>query len=172
MKQLAASGKKLNIYDNVDFKKINDIVKKQESIGINQMYALSKKDEPELPKILFIFDDMLSDKAFKHHKSELSGFSCLCRHYGINMIVLTQKWTACPDTIRIQSSISILCSTDNYKKSMIEENARHGKEKEIDELYQDMNGRKDYSFMIIIKSNPAGSRTTVVSPDGSIEVFD
>lgn len=33
------------------------------------MYALKKEDEPELKKILFVFDDMLSDKNFKHHKS-------------------------------------------------------------------------------------------------------
>jgi hypothetical protein len=31
------------------------------------MLAISKDDEPALKKILFIFDDILSDKAFKHH---------------------------------------------------------------------------------------------------------
>lgn len=104
------------------------------------MLAVEKKDEPELEKILFVFDDMLSDKAFKHHQSFLSSFATLCRHYGISMICLTQKWTAVPDTIRLQSSISVLCSTDNYKASMIEENALHGSEKEFDKLYQEMNG--------------------------------
>jgi hypothetical protein len=65
------------------------------------MYAKTKADEPELPKILFVFDDMLSDVVFKSHQSELSGFACLCRHYGISMIILSQKWTSIPDTIRL-----------------------------------------------------------------------
>lgn len=78
LKHLASQKKKINIFDKVDFEKINDIVKKQEQVGMSQMYALTKQDEPELKKILFIFDDMLSDKAFKHHKSSLSDFSCLC----------------------------------------------------------------------------------------------
>ncbi len=37
---------------------------------------------------------------------------------------------------------------------MIEENALHGQEKEFDALYQEMNGQKDFSFMIINKSAP------------------
>lgn len=98
-KYLAGLKTKINIFDKVDFQKINDIVKGQESVGINQMFAQSKEDEPKLKDIVFVFDDMLSDKAFKHHTSDLSSFSCLCRHYGVSMIVLTQKWTAVPDTI-------------------------------------------------------------------------
>lgn len=90
------------------------------------MLALSLEDEPQLKKILFIFDDILSDKAFKHHQSFLSTFATLCRHFGVSMIILVQKWSGVPDTIWIQSNISILCSTDNYKKNMIEENALHG----------------------------------------------
>jgi hypothetical protein len=42
------------------------------------MYAQTKSDEPELKKILFIFDDMLSDKGFKSHTSQLATFSTLC----------------------------------------------------------------------------------------------
>lgn len=140
LKILSSSGSQINIFPKVDFQIIDKIVKKQEQIGINQMISKDKGSEPVLPKILFIFDDMLSDKGFKHHTSDLSTFSTLCRHYGISMIVLTQKWTAVPDTIRMQSSCSILCSTDNYKKSMIEENAIHGTEKALDREYQLMNG--------------------------------
>lgn len=98
-KYLAGRKTKINIYDKVDFAKINEIVKGQETVGMNQMFAQKKEDEPELKNIVFVFDDMLSDKAFKHHTSDLSGFSCLCRHYGVSLIILTQKWSAVPDTI-------------------------------------------------------------------------
>ena len=135
------------------------------------MLAVSKSDEPALKKILFVFDDILSDKAFKHHQSFLSTFATLCRHFGVSMIVLSQKWSAIPDTIRLQSNISILASTDNYKKSMVEENALHGGEKEFDELYQEMNGRKDYSFMIINKSEKKENRNKIVSPSGEVQSF-
>ena len=168
-KYLATKKKKIQVFDKVDFNKINEIVKSQESVGQNQMFALKKEDEPKLKSIVFVFDDMLSDKAFKHHTSDLSTFSCLCRHYGISMIILTQKWTSVPDTIRIQSNISILCATDNYKKSMIDENAKKGQEKWLEQVYQDTNDRKDYSFLIINKSNTPGTRNCIVYPGGSFE---
>ena len=87
------------------------------------------------------------------------------------MIILAQKWTSIPDTIRLQSNISILCSTDNYKPSMIEENALHGEEEALDAAYQDMNNRKDFSFMLIIKSNKKNERTKIVHPGGIVEEF-
>lgn len=135
------------------------------------MFALTQQDEPELKKILFVFDDMLSDKAFKHHTSDLSSFSCLCRHYGVSMIILTQKWTSVPDTIRIQSNVSILCATDNYKRSMIDENAKRGQEKWLEALYQSTNDRKDYSFLIINKSVVPSLRNCVVYPGGLHEFY-
>ena len=133
------------------------------------MFASKKEDEPELKNIVFVFDDMLSDKAFKHHTSDLSSFSCLCRHYGVSLIILTQKWTAVPDTIRIQSNISILCCTDNYKKSMIEENAKKGQERWLESVYSDVNDWKDYSFLLIIKSNPVATRNAVIYSTGDME---
>lgn len=84
LKYIVDKGKKPNIYNTVDFKIINDIVAKQEKVGINQMYAKTKEDEPKLKKILFIFDDMLSDKGFKSHTSQFATFATLCRHYGIS----------------------------------------------------------------------------------------
>jgi hypothetical protein len=54
---------------------------------------------------------------------------------------------------------------------MIEENALHGQEKEFDELYQEMNGRKDYSFMIINKSEKKSDRNKIVSPTGEVISF-
>lgn len=54
---------------------------------------------------------------------------------------------------------------------MIEENALHGGEKEFDKLYQEMNGRKDFSFMIINKSEKRMERNKIVSPDGTVERF-
>lgn len=93
------------------------------------MVAKSKDDQPKLKKILFIFDDMLSDKAFKHHTSKLSTFSTLSRHYGISMIILTQKWNSIPNTIWIQSSATILLCTDNFTRTMISENCKFGEDK-------------------------------------------
>ena len=52
------------------------------------MFALKQEDEPKLKDIVFIFDDMLGDKVFKSHTSDLSTFSCLCWHYGISLIIL------------------------------------------------------------------------------------
>lgn len=63
----------------------------------------------------------------------------------------------------------MLCSTDNYKKSMIEENALHGEEKKFDESYQEMNGLKNYSFMLVNKSLPKKDRTKIIHPGGIVE---
>lgn len=52
---------------------------------------------------------------------------------------------------------------------MIEENALHGTEKKMDQKYQEMNGNKDYSFMIINKSAPRNERTKIVSPGGLVQ---
>lgn len=104
--------------------------------------------------ILFIFDDMLSDKAFKHHTSKLSTFSTLCRHYGISMIILTQKWNSIPNTIRIQSSATILLCTDNFTMSMIKENCKFGEEKWLLNQYQWINDAKEYGCIIINKTKP------------------
>ena len=154
-------GGKINIKETVDFDYINKIVSGQEKIAHEQMIAEKKEDEPSLEKILFIFDDMLSDKSFRHHSSKLSSFACLCRHFGISLIVLSQKWNAVPNTIRMQSNITILCATDNYQKSLIVENAIHGTEKELNALYQEINGLKDFSFLVILKSNKPSERILV-----------
>lgn len=63
----AHKGHKLNIKKEVDVEFIKKIMEHQEKIAENQMLAVSKSDEPALKKILFVFDDILSDKAFKHH---------------------------------------------------------------------------------------------------------
>ena len=56
---------------------------------MNQMYSKAKNYEPNLPNYLFIFDDILSDKQFKHHQTFINSFATTCRHYNILMIILT-----------------------------------------------------------------------------------
>lgn len=99
LKYFAHGGHKLQIKKNVDVEYIQSIVERQEKIAHNQMLAMEKKDEPTLERILFVFDDMLADKAFKHHQSFLGSFATFCRHYGVSLLVLSQKWSAVPDVI-------------------------------------------------------------------------
>lgn len=85
------------------------------------------------------------------------------------MIILTQKWQNIPNTIRYQSNISILASTDNYStKYMIGDNANKNEEKILDKIYSDMSLQKNYSFMIINKSNKYRDRTKIVEPGGYV----
>lgn len=85
------------------------------------------------------------------------------------MIVLTQKWQNVPNTIRFQSSVTILASTDNYsRKYMIEENAKTNEGKVLDKIYSDMSMQKNYSFMLINKSNIYKERTKIVEPGGYV----
>ena len=52
---------------------------------------------------------------------------------------------------------------------MITENAKKGQEKWLEELYQNINDWKDYSFLVINKSNKQDTRNCVVYPGGSYE---
>lgn len=52
---------------------------------------------------------------------------------------------------------------------MIEENAKKGQEKWLESIYQEVNDRKDYSFLIIIKSNPIATRNCIVYGTGGFE---
>ena len=69
---------KPKIFTKIDFKKIESIIKEQESHGFEQMTATKKEDVEDLTKILFIYDDMMQDKLFKRYDSQLAMFSCLC----------------------------------------------------------------------------------------------
>lgn len=103
---------------------IEELITKQEEINMEKMVALNKEDCNDIKqnKYLFIFDDILNDKEFKRFDSKLALFSTLCRHFQIHQIILTQMWTRVPKTIRMQSNLTIMLSTDNYTKEMIVEN--------------------------------------------------
>lgn len=83
---------KSQIYETVNVDLINEIINKQKVIGMNQMYSKAKAYEPNLPNYLFVFDDILSDKQFKHHQTFINSFATTCRHYNILLIILTQVW--------------------------------------------------------------------------------
>lgn len=74
---------KPRIFNEVDFKIIDSLIKSQEEIGLQQMVSKTKEDQPKLPKYLFVFDDMMNSKQFRSYKSDLSFFSMLCRHFGV-----------------------------------------------------------------------------------------
>lgn len=126
---------KPKIYDKIDFKWIENLIKEQESVGFDQMIAMKKEDVVQMKKVLFIYDDMMQDKLFKWYDSQLSMFSCLCWHYNISQIILTQKYNSIPNTIRLQSSLVILLTTDNYSENMIWENAWFGEYAWLLKLY-------------------------------------
>ena len=128
-------------------------MKEQEKISLDKMIALNEEDSKEIDecKYLFIFDDILSDQQFKRFDSKLSMFSTLCWHFSIHQIILTQMWTRIPKTIRMQSNLSILLSTDNYTKELILENCWFEEYKFLLDLYQKINGLKTYAALIINK---------------------
>ena len=151
------------IYDTVNVDLIKNILRKQEQISKEMLMAKNKNVQPELPNYVFLFDDILSDKQFKHHGSFVNGLASMCRHYNILLIILTQVWQRIPNTIRQQSNLSILMSSDNYsEKYLIGENCKYGQFKQLSQLYNDINSLKNYSFLIINKSKTDDKRNLVI----------
>jgi GTPase SAR1 family protein len=169
LRYLADNDKTLNIYKNIDFKIIDKLVKDQEYDQIMRMATIDKDEsdwesnaeDPKIPaekRILFIFDDMLSDRQFKSHNSLFSDFTTYSRHYGIQIIINTQKFNKIPTTIREQSPLSILCSVDNYQDSMVNTYTIRGYKKWFDKMFSEMCQKKDHSFLVVSKHNKIAKR--------------
>ena len=101
------------------------------------------------PKILIIYDDIISDKKFMNTKAFLHSFVA-SRHYNASVVICTQKFNAVPRTCRIQASaVFYFRGTQGEDARLVEEFCppKYNK-KEFTNLL-DYATRKPYSFLFI-----------------------
>lgn len=91
-------GKLKQIYNEIDFNVMENIMKNQGDIMLSNM-SLPKDKRQSLQKILCIFDDVIGDDQLKSYQSELSTYTTRSRHFNIINIFLVQNYTSLPSII-------------------------------------------------------------------------
>lgn len=101
------------------------------------------KEEPK-PKILLILDDCISQDNFKSHRNDhpLNTIAVNGRHWGVSMIILSQKYNAVSSAIRNQLDYLMIFESKNHKeKEDLYEEYGFGTKKEffefLDQVYTD-----------------------------------
>ena len=99
MSEIMDDDKKLNVYENIDMKIIDELFKKQKKLKFNNMMQKSKQTRKKVDPILIIYDDVITDRQLSYG-SKLDGFTALSRHASIMNVFLIQNWTSIPATAR------------------------------------------------------------------------
>ena len=102
------------IFSRFDAKVLDHIIDTQQTI-------IEKDGIVKSPKILLIFDDIISDPKFMRSKSFTKCF-IQCRHLNISTFILSQSWTKCPRVCRLQANnIFMFPSSASEVKLLCEE---------------------------------------------------
>ena len=125
---------KKRVFSRFDTKVLDHIIDTQQTI-------IEKDGIVKSPKILIIFDDIISDAKFMKSKNFTKCFIA-CRHLNISTFILSQSWTKVPRVCRLQannifmfpssaSEVKLLCeefcpphTTQQEFKKIIEEATR------------------------------------------------
>jgi len=99
-----------NIINRWDEALLNDIFKAQEKITLTELNKGTDKDK--IPRILIIYDDLISEPEVKKSKV-LKKLFVLGRHAAVSQIFLTQSFTAVDPVLRKNSALAIAFYLDN-----------------------------------------------------------
>lgn len=139
------------------------ITQKTTAEEIEELLEQIEEDE-EKPRVLLIFDDMITTEIFKRssNMNVIDTIMIRGRHIGrgLSVIFSTQKATALNRNIRNTNNSHIILFSNLGKlelKTIAEENAGNLDEKDFMKLYYDLTKNK-YSFMIINKLAPPEKR--------------
>ena len=130
------------------------IINKPTAEQIDHIMTLNKEiiEEQGLmksPKILIIYDDIISDRKLMSTKAFLHSFVA-SRHYNASVIICSQKFNAIPRTCRIQaSSIFYFRGTQGEDARLIEEFCPPKYNKKEFTGLLNYATRKPYSFLFI-----------------------
>jgi len=112
---------------------------------------LVKFQENEEGKILLILDDCISENDFKSNQSDhpLNRLAVNGRHWGVSLIILSQKYNAISSYVRAQLDYVILFETSNhYELKTLYEEYGTGSFKEFEELLKYVY-TKPHDFLVI-----------------------
>ena len=102
------------IFSTFDTKVLDHII-------LTQQALIEKDGIVKSPKILLIFDDIISDAKFMKSKSFMKCF-IQCRHLNISTFILSQSWTKVPRVCRLQANnIFMFPSSASEVKLLCEE---------------------------------------------------
>ena len=125
------------------------------SIELLENLLIKFQENEEKSKILLILDDCISENEFKSNQSDhpLNRLAVNGRHWGVSLIVLSQKYNAISSYIRAQLDYVILFETSNhYELKSIYEEYGSGSIKEFEELLKRVYTKK-HDFLVIDSIN-------------------
>jgi hypothetical protein len=147
----ALGGKKVKIVNDLD----PDII---ESIMTANKKIILEKGVHKAPKILIVYDDVISHKKFMNSKSFTHSFIA-SRHYNASVIIATQKFNAIPKTCRVQANaIFYFKGTNTERLTLADDFAPAGySNREMEEIIDEAT-HKPYSFLFINRQAPRGEQ--------------
>lgn len=105
------------VHVNKDFEKVaRDIFEKQGKIKTSLNAASdSEKKNASTPRTLLIFDDLGNNPIFRFN-GFLDKVCISSRHYNISMLIIAQRISAIPRTLRLNSAYFIVFNSFNYSE--------------------------------------------------------
>ncbi len=109
------------IYVEEDFEKVaKDIFDKQSMLKVEYNKKKDDKEEEDtikkiVPQVLLIFDDLGNTPLFRFN-GFLDKVCISSRHFNVSMIIITQRISAIPRTLRLNSSYFIIFNSFNYSE--------------------------------------------------------
>ena len=131
---------------------INDLDpdKIQQIMDANKKIILERKVHKS-PKILIVYDDIISNKKFMNSKAFTHSFIA-SRHFNCSVFICTQKYNAIPRVCRIQANaIMFFQGTNSERETMAVDHAPSGHSKKEMEAIIDFSTGEPYSFLFINK---------------------
>ena len=110
-------------------------------------------EKEQIPRILIVLDDCITDKDLFNFKGILDGFATKNRHYQMSFIVLSQRLSAIPRTMRLNSKYIIMFSswnigeTEQFFKQYVPKSKQKGFLEQMDEVF-----KEQYAFVMFDNS--------------------
>lgn len=119
-------------YNMIDCKKYEDFDSDLVQKLLNDLkYTIKNYGKDRTPRVLFIFDDIISDPNAHNSYSLISSLFIKGRHYNADVIIATQSLTMISPVIRKNSLQIILYNTqENEREILLKEFASRGSKKE------------------------------------------
>jgi len=141
--------------DHIDPAFIQSIIDKQ--IQQKKEYDNGKLKQKYLDRVLFVFDDCISDANFCSNKNTniLNNISYKARHLRCNCIITSQFYNGLSRRFRVNVPNWIFFKTDNMKerKSIIEEQGGICNEKVFEDMFEHATSQ-DFDFFFIYGTCP------------------
>jgi len=110
-------------------------------------------DKSQIPRICVVLDDCITDKSLFNFKGILDGFATKNRHYQISFIVLSQRLSAIPRTMRLNSKYIIMFSswnvgeTEQFLRQYVSKSKQKNFLKQVEEVF-----KQKYTYILFDNS--------------------